>query len=348
MRNTTNTVRIMSEIGMIAALGFVFDELQGMLFKFPSGGSIGFAMIAVLIMAYRRGLFPALATGLIMGALDLATSAYIIHPAQLFLDYLFPYMLVGFAGLLKPLYDKSKNTASKVLWLISGAVIGGLLKFLSHYLAGVIFWSDGERAWGLDTMNPYLYSFVYNIAYIGPSILLTGGLLVAIQLTAPRIFLQKEYGAESTNAANNIQKALSIITIAGGAFMFIFFLIKYIQSFGDYTEQYNSWKAYGYDFDPDSMLLFVTGLIIVGLGVNSLIKCFKNIFTYTIYLGALSIIAFIPFTYDVARLIRVYKKGYDPAMYWIWFAINLTVICVAAGLFIYSLIKNKKRKELAI
>ena len=69
MTNNRNTIRIISEIGMLAALGFVFDELQGILSKgiFINGGSIGFAMIAVLFMAYRRGLVPALLTGLVMG-----------------------------------------------------------------------------------------------------------------------------------------------------------------------------------------------------------------------------------------------------------------------------------------
>ena len=69
MKNTSKLVTTLCEIGIFAALGFVFDELQGILFKsvFPSGGSIGIAMIAVLIIAYRRGLWPALLTGLIMG-----------------------------------------------------------------------------------------------------------------------------------------------------------------------------------------------------------------------------------------------------------------------------------------
>ena len=81
MKNTTTAVRTISEVGIFAALGFVFDELQGIIFKgvFPNGGSIGFAIIAVLIIAYRRGFIPALVTGLIMGLLDIASNAYIIN-----------------------------------------------------------------------------------------------------------------------------------------------------------------------------------------------------------------------------------------------------------------------------
>ena len=56
MKNTTNLVRTLCEIGIFAALGFVFDELQGIFFGsiFPNGGSIGFAMIAVLIVVARE------------------------------------------------------------------------------------------------------------------------------------------------------------------------------------------------------------------------------------------------------------------------------------------------------
>ena len=94
MKNTSNKIKTISEIGMFAALGFVFDALQGIFTKgiFVNGGSIGFAMIAVLIVGLRRGFLPALLTGLIMGLLDVADGAYVLNFWQLCLDYIFPYM----------------------------------------------------------------------------------------------------------------------------------------------------------------------------------------------------------------------------------------------------------------
>ena len=93
MKERSNSIATICEIGMFAAIGYIIDELQGILSKslFVNGGSIGFAMIAVIIIAYRRGLLPALLTGLIMGLLDLATGSYILHPIQMLLDYVFPY-----------------------------------------------------------------------------------------------------------------------------------------------------------------------------------------------------------------------------------------------------------------
>ena len=345
MKNTTTAVRTISEVGIFAALGFVFDELQGILCKgiFPNGGSIGFAMIAVLIIAYRRGFIPALVTGLIMGLLDIATSAYIIHPAQLFLDYILPYAFVAVAGFLKPLYDNSKNRNEKILWLISGTVIGGIAKFLSHYLAGVIFWADAANfAWGLNNMQPWLYSFVYNIAFIGPSIILTAGLLVVVQVFAPRVLATRSTFIDSEKETNTTGPMIvSFLTVSTGLFFFIFFLVRYIKSF--YFEDYGG--SFEYDFDPDSMILFVLGAFLVVLGVVSLIKVFKNDFSYVTYTGALSAITASAFIFGVYRLLKVIRKGKDPTLYWIWFAIGGAVMIIAVALLIVSIVFKKKRNE---
>ena len=357
MKNTSKLVTTLCEIGIFAALGFVFDELQGILFKgvFPSGGSIGIAMIAVLVIAYRRGLWPALLTGLIMGLLDVATSAYILHPVQMILDYIIPYALVGFAALLKPFFDRYEDKKSRILWIIAGAVVGGLLKFLSHYLAGIFFWTkSSDFAWGLETMNLYLYCFIYNIAFIGPSIVLCAAVMVPLYLKAPKVFAtEKEQTVEvskieevSKEEKNPFPMILSIAAMVFGTFVFVFYLIKYIKSFGDYTDEYNGQPVYGYDFDPDSMLIFVLGLFLVVLGVNNLIKYFKNKFSYVAYSFVLSTVLFASLIYDIARLIRMYVKGKDPTLYWIWFVIGFLSLAGAVTFFVISYIKNKKEKAL--
>ena len=347
MKNTTKIVNTLCEIGIFAALGFVIDELQGILFKgvFPNGGSIGFAMIAVLIVGYRRGLWPALLTGLIIGLFDIATSAYIIHPVQLILDYILPYTLVGVAGLFKIFFDKYEDRKSRILWLIAGAVVGGLLKFTSHYLAGVFFWADPNAfAWGLGNMNAFLYCFIYNIAFIGPSIVLTGALLVALFLRAPQVFVPKYAVADERlkNVINPFKIILTVGTIVFGLFVFVFYLIKYIRSYSSYVDG----SAFGYDFDPDSMVIFILGLFLAIMGAFNLYQYFKDKFSYVVYSGGLSAILLTSLIYDIARLIRMYVKGKDPTLYWIWFII--VVICLGGAVtwFIIALIKRKKAKEL--
>ena len=345
MKNTNNIVRTLCEIGIIAALGFVFDELQGILSKgiFVNGGSIGFAMVAVLVMAYRRGWLPAILTGLLMGLMDIATSAYILHPVQLLLDYILPYAVVGLVGLLRPLFIKSQTKSEKILWIISAAVIGGLLKFTSHYLAGIIYWANPENfAWNLNQMNPYLYCFIYNIAFIGPSIILCAALMVVMYLTAPKILMDKPIiESEQSNKEDILSAVIPSMLIVGGLAIFIIFLIKYIKSFSDY----NDGSAYGYDFDPDSMVIFVLGLFIVVLGINSLISYFVKRFSYLRMSASFLAIVSASLIYDIARLIRMYVKGKDPQIYWIWFIFGLLTVLIGATVFTISLIHYKRDKK---
>lgn len=343
----TSTIRTICEVGMFAALGFVFDELQGILSKgvFVNGGSIGFAMIAVLIISFRRGWLAGILTGLIMGGLDIATSAYIVHPMQLLLDYIFPYAFVGLAGFLKPLFDRASTKKAALAWLMVGTVLGGLLKLSSHYFAGVFFWADPKNfAWNLQTMNPYLYCFVYNIAFIGPSIIVTAILMAIAFATAPRIFTNKTFVEEDTRETQSLEKPIvSGVVISGGAFVFIFYLIKYIKSF--YVETYEG--AIDYSFDSDSMLIFILGLLTMIVGIVSLISYFKKKFSYVFLTGSLSAITFASIIYSIARWLKMIVKSKSYFNYLLWYAISVVILAVFASLLVSFLSERKETKKLA-
>ena len=343
MNRTSTYVRTICEIGIFAALGFVLDELQGILSKgvFINGGSIGFAMLAVLIIGYRRGWLPALCTGLIMGAFDVATSAYIIHPAQLFLDYILPYAMVAVGCLCKIPFDKADTKGKKISWLIIGTIIGGLAKLLSHYLAGVIFWADQSNfAWNLTWMNPYLYCFIYNFAFIGPSIVLSAGLLVALYARAPAVLEPKENQDKPENAKAPPLVVVSVLG-TGAMFCFIFFLIRYIKSFSDYKDG----NAYSYDFDPDSMVIFILALFLIVLAILSYIKIFKGRFSMLFYANVSLFTVSMSLIYGIARLIRMYVKEKDPTTYWIWFGVGLATVLAFLGLSLFLYFKKKKTNE---
>ena len=343
MKNTSSTIRTICEIGIFAALGFIFDEIQGIIWGgvFPLGGSIGFAMIAVLIIAFRRGLFPALLTGLLMGLFDIATKVYIYHPMQVFLDYIFPYMFVGLAGLFKPLFDKAQTKQSKIMWLLVGTLVGGLLKLLSHYLSGVIFFSDPEGfAWKF-TKNAFLYSFIYNFAFTGPSILITAVLLIIVYLTAPRVLSDKAFVESEENDDKKIAPAIiSTSMIAGGSFLFVYFLIQWIASFktketADYLK---------YSFDKDSMVIYVIGIFFIVLGIICLIAYLKRRFNYIVLTSTLMVITFVSFAYSIIKIVDTLQDKGDPKQYWIWFAVALIGYIGAIVAFVLSLL-NYRRKE---
>ena len=173
------TVKPIAEIAIFAALGYVLDMLAGIYSSplFPNGGSLGIAMVCVFIISYRRGFLPGLITGLIMGLLDIADGFYVVSGAawylaflQVALDYWIAYPLVALCGLFTRFIKKSQNKKQMVLFIILGCVVGGLAKYMSHVLSGAIFWGSdsGSFAWSFKgtNINPWAYSFIYNIAYI--------------------------------------------------------------------------------------------------------------------------------------------------------------------------------------
>ena len=64
MKKRMIDIRVMAEIAIFAALGFVLDLVQGAYSNalFGNGGSIGIAMIVVFLISYRRGLGVGLIT----------------------------------------------------------------------------------------------------------------------------------------------------------------------------------------------------------------------------------------------------------------------------------------------
>ena len=331
-----NVIQAMVEIALFAAIGFVLDELQGAIaVSFPNGGSIGFAMIAVLIIAYRRGFFPALLTGLIIGAFDMATKAYLLHPLQVMFDYVLPYALVGFAGLFKPLFDNADTKGKKILWIIVGTLVGGHLKLLSHFIAGVVWWGDPEYfAWGLNDWNVYVYSLIYNMAFIYPSIVLCTVLMIILVIKAPIIFTVKGAVKEEASIKGpNKPIIFTSVMLSVGLFMFIYFLIRYVNSF--YWKESSS----KYYFNQDSMVNFVTGIAIILASFYSFFKIVKKKFQYRRAFIFMAVVLSLHAMYALSHIIDMYINKEPQYYYWIWFASSAVLIPVPT---IFA-IKEKKR-----
>ncbi|MCI2069475.1 MAG: energy-coupled thiamine transporter ThiT [Bacilli bacterium] len=192
-------VRTMCEVAVFAALGYGLDMLSGLYshFLFPNGGSIGIAMVCVFFIAFRRGLISGIATGLIIGLLQLIGGVYVSGLAdtgfkvfcQIALDYWLAYPMVGFAGVLTWKIRKATTGKEMAIYIGLGCLIGGLLKYLCHFLSGVLFWPDD--LWGVGGST--IYSLLYNGSYMLPSIILCGAIMVFTGYKYP-FFFGKEKG----------------------------------------------------------------------------------------------------------------------------------------------------------
>ena len=74
-------------------------------------------------------------------------------------------VVIGLAGIFR-----SKGAVG---W-ISGTVIALLLRFICHFISGAFIFKSLGKLWdGFSTDNTYLYSLVYNGAYMLPEIIFT-------------------------------------------------------------------------------------------------------------------------------------------------------------------------------
>ncbi|KDN57474.1 MAG: energy-coupled thiamine transporter ThiT [Exiguobacterium sp.] len=175
------TLQALIEISLFSALALIFDLL--MPYRMPQGGSITLVMLPIFVMAYRHGLKGGLATGALVGTLQLLFGAYIFTPVQFLVDYTFAYGLVGMAGVFAGQVKRAAKDGSKktlVLYLVLGALLGSLLRYAAHVLSGIVFFAQYAE-------GPVVaYSLGYNMTYMLPSFLIATIVLVLLFTTAPR------------------------------------------------------------------------------------------------------------------------------------------------------------------
>lgn len=145
------TTRMIVEIAIMAALGLALDFVAG-LYSAPfwsQGGSISIAMVAIFIVAYRKGLVPGLITAFLIGTIQILWG-YAIGFGQVFLDYIFPYTILGLVGMFAGKVEKTKGF-TKILWFTLPIIAVCLVRTFSHVLSGMIYFA-----------TPFWASLAYN------------------------------------------------------------------------------------------------------------------------------------------------------------------------------------------
>lgn len=179
-------VRILTEAALAVALAVVLNLWQIRLPINIAGGSVGLAMLPILVLALRRGPVAGMVAGALFGVVDFITNPYIVHWAQVVLDYPLPYMAVGLAGLGRTAYTKAleRGAASAAVQVALWSTLGGLGRFVSHVVSGVVFFSEYAEGG-----NVWVYSIVYNVSYVLPSLVacavLAGMLLPLLARAVP-------------------------------------------------------------------------------------------------------------------------------------------------------------------
>ena len=190
MRN--NRLLYFVEVAIFAALAFVFDFLGNImsLSLWAQGGSISIAMVPIFLMAIRWGVKGGVVTGLLLGLLQIVSgTAYILTPVQGFLDYIVAFSAVGLAGILfsQIQTDNGKNRKRNMMFVVGGILLGSSLRFLAHFIAGVVFFGSGAA----DGQSVIVFSLLYNLSYLLPSVIVSGGVILLLSSSAPQLVLKK-------------------------------------------------------------------------------------------------------------------------------------------------------------
>ena len=182
----------MAEIAIFASIGFILDLLASLYSGFfVNGGSISFAMIAVVVISYRRGSLAGFCCGLIMGLLDLTDGFYTYADKwyqsilQIGMDYIFTYMSIGLVALAKPLIKK----INYVIVITISTIFGGLLKFILHFLSGVLYWPEFPEQ---PILERCIYSIIYNGSYMLPYIIISGIIVTLMAIKFKNLFMIEE------------------------------------------------------------------------------------------------------------------------------------------------------------
>ena len=133
---------------MFVALATVLSNIK--IFELPYGGSVTLAsMVPILWLSLRRGPAVGLFAATLYGVVQLAFGPYIVHPAQVILDYPLAFGLLGVAGF----FQKRPFV---------GVTLGAFGRFFAHFISGTLFW----YIYAPEGMDPVVYSAAYNGSYM--------------------------------------------------------------------------------------------------------------------------------------------------------------------------------------
>lgn len=151
-------VKALTVSALMVALALALGLVK--IFEMPQGGSVTlFSMLPIALVGYLFGVRKGVMAGICLGLLNLIFGPYVIHPAQLLLDYPLAFGALGLGGVFK---DMDKG-------LVLGYVTGVVGRYLCAFLSGVIFFAEYTP----EGFNPYTWSLWYNFTYLAPEMVAT-------------------------------------------------------------------------------------------------------------------------------------------------------------------------------
>lgn len=156
-------LRMLTEGAVFTAMAVILSLIP--LYKLPQGGSLDLAMLPIFIYCARWGFAPGMLVSFVYALLQMFIEGGIAIGWQSIVgDFILAYAVLGVAGL----FHKQKYG------LFAGIVVGSTARFLVHYVVGATIWAEymPESFFDMTMTTPWLYSALYNGAYMLPDMVL--------------------------------------------------------------------------------------------------------------------------------------------------------------------------------
>lgn len=157
------STRAIAYVALFIAMQLVSEVVFKVIPGQPEGGSITLSLLPIVLAAYLMGAEYGVIVGAGATVMQFVLGMALYYgPWSVLLDYLLPLTVIAIAPLI-PNLKLGKYT------VYTGIFVGMILKFISHLLSGaVLFVSYAPKG-----MNPWVYSFLYNIGYCVGTLVLT-------------------------------------------------------------------------------------------------------------------------------------------------------------------------------
>ncbi|NLK39359.1 MAG: energy-coupled thiamine transporter ThiT [Clostridiales bacterium] len=167
MKNTK--VLKLAECAILIALSTVLSMINIMPFLQFGGSVTPLSMLPVILISIKYGLGWGFGSSFVYAVIQMliglgpmmgwGLSEFVLI-GSVVLDYFVAFTILGIAGIARK---------KGIRGMLSGIVLALTLRFLSHFLSGIIFFSS----WAWEGWNVYLYSIVYNGSYMLPELIFT-------------------------------------------------------------------------------------------------------------------------------------------------------------------------------
>ncbi len=174
------SIRALTEGAILVALAEILSFLP--LYRFPWGGSIDFAMLPIIVFCVRWGFGPGMLVSCCHAVMQMLFEGGIAIGWQSILgDFLIAYAVLGIAGLFRSRFCLA-------------AIVACFARFLVHYVVGATIWAEymPETFFNMSMTTPWIYSALYNGAYMLPDLLIMLAVFALLVKTPFNRFLKAE------------------------------------------------------------------------------------------------------------------------------------------------------------